>query len=149
MDTKIKVAVAIEKDGKLLMLREYDETRNASFWNIVKGTYDKGGETLMECAKRECREEAGLEVELTGLLHVTTRYEKKTRVQFNFVGTPVGEVEKKPDADEVFEEIRWMDKTDLEAIPSEHFMNKRTEAAVKQWLEGTRYPLSVLQESED
>jgi 8-oxo-dGTP pyrophosphatase MutT (NUDIX family) len=77
MDTKLKVAVAIEKDGKLLMLREYDETRNASFWNIVKGTYDKGGETLEECAKRECREEAGLEVELTGLLHVTTRYDKK------------------------------------------------------------------------
>lgn len=44
-------------------------------WHLPKGTLSKG-ETLLECAIREIKEESGLEVKLWGYLGVISRTEK-------------------------------------------------------------------------
>lgn len=51
--------------GDLLLLRRVDTGR----WTIPTGGLKKN-ETLTACAVRECREETGLEVEITGLAGV-------------------------------------------------------------------------------
>lgn len=51
--------------GELLLLRRADSGR----WTIPTGALKKK-ETLTACAIRECREETGLEVELTGLVGI-------------------------------------------------------------------------------
>lgn len=65
MKTTIKIGViAVNKQNEVLLIKEkYTET-DGYCWNIVKGTYDNPGETLEECAKRELREEAGLDIDL-------------------------------------------------------------------------------------
>ena len=51
--------------GDLLLLRRSDSGR----WTIPTGGLKKN-ETLTQCAVRECREETGLDIEITGLVGV-------------------------------------------------------------------------------
>ncbi|GAB3661707.1 NUDIX domain-containing protein [Actinocorallia lasiicapitis] len=53
--------------GRLLLLRRTDN----GLWTIPTGGLKKG-ETITECAVRECREETGIDVEITGLVGVFT-----------------------------------------------------------------------------
>ncbi len=56
-----------DASGSVLMLRRADN----GFWTIPTGGMKKG-ETAKQCAVRECREETGIEVEITGLVGVFT-----------------------------------------------------------------------------
>ncbi|MCI6845345.1 MAG: NUDIX domain-containing protein [Coriobacteriaceae bacterium] len=60
-------AVAIEHDGKTLMVQRDDSGR----WTLPGGTLDFG-ESLPECAIREMREETGLQVELKEIVGTYT-----------------------------------------------------------------------------
>lgn len=70
MSQKIKVGVIItDNQNRILLLKEKIEKNPSALWNIIKGTYgDSGSETIFEVAVREAKEEAGVKVELTGLL---------------------------------------------------------------------------------
>ena len=59
--------------GRVLLIRRRDN----GFWALPGGCQDLG-ETPAECARRECREETGLEVQITRLLGVfsSKRYER-------------------------------------------------------------------------
>jgi len=54
-----------DEDGRVLLLRRTDN----GLWTIPTGGLKKG-ETIRQCAIRECREETGIEVEVTGLVGV-------------------------------------------------------------------------------
>ena len=54
-----------DNDGAILMIRRTDTGK----WTIPTGGLKKG-ETIRQCAVRECREETGLTVEVTGLVGV-------------------------------------------------------------------------------
>jgi ADP-ribose pyrophosphatase YjhB (NUDIX family) len=80
--------------GDLLLLRRPDSGR----WTIPTGGLKKN-ETLTECAVRECREETGLEVEITGLVgvfsdprHVIAYADGEVRQPVNacFTARPIG-----------------------------------------------------------
>lgn len=63
---KTSASVFVRDDaGRLLMLRRVDN----DLWTIPTGGVKKG-ETVGQAGIRECREETGLEVELTGLVGV-------------------------------------------------------------------------------
>lgn len=64
------VGGVIEKDGKYLLVQENHGTVKGK-WNYPSGGLETG-ELLMEGAKREIREECGLEVELTGVCQIGT-----------------------------------------------------------------------------
>jgi 8-oxo-dGTP pyrophosphatase MutT (NUDIX family) len=55
----------LDDAGRLLLLRRADN----DLWTIPTGAIKKG-ETVAQCAVRECREETGLDVEVTGLVGV-------------------------------------------------------------------------------
>ena len=110
--------VAILDDhGQILLGRRSDD----GTWCLPGGRLDPG-ESFADCARRECREELGHEVELTGLVAVlsdpatqTKTYPDGQMVQFVGVvfagrlGGPVGE----PDAELV--ETAWFGGGDLPA----------------------------------
>jgi ADP-ribose pyrophosphatase YjhB (NUDIX family) len=54
-----------DKAGRLLLLQRPDN----DLWTIPTGAVNRG-ETVAEAAVRECREETGLQVEITGLVGV-------------------------------------------------------------------------------
>lgn len=63
---KASASVFVLDDAdRLLLLRRADN----DLWTIPTGGIKKG-ETVTQCAVRECREETGLEVEVTGLVGV-------------------------------------------------------------------------------
>jgi ADP-ribose pyrophosphatase YjhB (NUDIX family) len=65
---KIAAGVVVTREGKVLLVRRRLGPRAGS-WSIPAGFVDHGEDPL-EAAVRECREETGLEVEVTGLLAV-------------------------------------------------------------------------------
>ena len=67
-DHKVAAGVLVEREGKLLFVRRRLKPREGT-WSFPAG-FVEFDEDPAEAAVRECREETGLEVELTGLLDV-------------------------------------------------------------------------------
>jgi len=65
---KVGAAVLVEKDGKLLLLQRSYEPWKGSW--IVPAGYGEADEDPKDAAKREVREETGLEVEVGDLVNV-------------------------------------------------------------------------------
>jgi 8-oxo-dGTP pyrophosphatase MutT (NUDIX family) len=66
----IKPAAAValfDGDGRILLLRRQDNDQ----WTMPGGTMDFG-ESLVECAVREVREETGFDIEISGLIGTYT-----------------------------------------------------------------------------
>jgi ADP-ribose pyrophosphatase YjhB (NUDIX family) len=109
-------------------------------WTIPTGGL-KLGETIAQCAARECREETGIEIEVIGLVgvfsdpgHVVvyrkSRKIKEVRQPVNVCvrGRPVsGQLT--PAAGEAVE-VRWVDLGDLAAIDVHPAIRKRIAVAV-------------------
>lgn len=70
-ETKVIVGAVIEKDGKYLLVQEAQEKCRGK-WNLPAGHLDSG-ETMVDGAKREVREETGCTVELTGVCQIGSR----------------------------------------------------------------------------
>lgn len=65
------VGGVLERDGKYLLVQEAKKMCYGK-WNIPAGHLDVG-ETIFEAAKREIKEESGLDVELTGVCQIGNR----------------------------------------------------------------------------
>jgi ADP-ribose pyrophosphatase YjhB (NUDIX family) len=62
------VAVLIEKDGQVLLVRRANDPQRG-LWTLPAGFVDAGEDPIL-AAERECLEETGLQVKVTGLLDV-------------------------------------------------------------------------------
>ena len=151
--TQIKVGVLIIEDDKILLLKEWSNKRNGFFWNIVKGTYgDVSDESILDCAIRECKEEAGAGVKLDGIVNCVIETAEKITVQYNFLAKIISgglSIAKKSDQlarNENIKELRWMNKNEISELREDDFISKRTQKIVKRWLENKAYPLEVLEE---
>lgn len=67
----IIVGGVIEKDGKYLLVQEAKESCRGK-WNLPAGHLDSN-ETIFDAAKREIKEESGLDVELIGICQIGNR----------------------------------------------------------------------------
>jgi ADP-ribose pyrophosphatase YjhB (NUDIX family) len=72
-DHKVAAGVLVEREGRVLLVRRRLNPRRGT-WTFPAGfvEFDEGP---AEAAARECREETGLEVEITGLLDVVAGQE--------------------------------------------------------------------------
>lgn len=79
-DPKVAVAVMVERDGKLLMVRRAN-TPQKGLWTVPGGFMD-ADETPEQTAARECVEETGLEVRIAGLFDVVSGKEHDAGASF-------------------------------------------------------------------
>lgn len=77
----IIVGGLIEKDGKYLLVQEA-KAKCRGKWNLPAGHLDVG-ESLQSGAKREIKEEAGCDVELTGVCQIGNR--RRTDLAFTAI----------------------------------------------------------------
>jgi 8-oxo-dGTP diphosphatase len=67
-DPKVAAGVLVEQDGKVLLVRRINEPQQG-LWSFPAGFVDSY-EDPADAARRECLEETGLEIEITGLVDV-------------------------------------------------------------------------------
>ena len=151
MNIQIKIAVIIESEGKILLIKEKYQKKERSLWNVIKGSYgDNGDENIFEAAIRECQEEASVKVELTNALGAYVAKEgEQIRVQFNFLakiieGEPkVAPMNEQESRDEFIQEIKWFTKEEVLNLNKEEFISGRIHELVKDWTRGKKYSLEV------
>ncbi len=80
---KVVCSNLLEEDGRFLLVKEGKRPVRGE-WNLPAGTLE-AGESPVEAAKRECREETGLEVSPKGLLGIYIAERKGERDVVNFV----------------------------------------------------------------
>ncbi len=69
MDFGVRVAVVVEREGALLLVRHQKPDRDP-YWVLPGGRLEPG-ETIPECAGRELAEETGLTAGFSGVLYVS------------------------------------------------------------------------------
>lgn len=155
MDIRVKVGVVIiNQEGSALLIRERLEKKPVALWNIIKGSYD-GNETIFEAAKRECKEEASLEIELIRSLGVYVSEEPgKVRVQFNFLAEAhnktanVASQKEQESRGESIEEVRWFTRDEIMNMSAEDFVSLRTYELLRDWVSGRSFPLESYKQVE-
>jgi 8-oxo-dGTP pyrophosphatase MutT (NUDIX family) len=109
--------LAINDEGALLLQRR----RDTGQWALPGGAQELG-ETIAECAVRECREETGVDVAVTGLVgvysdprHIVEYSDGEVRQEYEvtLLGRPVGG---KPTINEEASDVRWVAPDDLGAL---------------------------------
>lgn len=123
----------IHREGKVLLIkRKFDPNRGR--WSLPGGLLEVGEEP-MEGARREVREELGLEVEVERLLQVANEVieDEKGRVRFHFVlidylMTPVSE---KITLNDESEEFSWFEPSAIKELDT----TANTRLIVEKYLE--------------
>lgn len=155
MDIKAKVGIVVTReDEEVLLIKERIERKPASLWNIIKGSYN-GGETIFEAAKRECKEEASLDVELTHSLGVyISEKSGRIRIQFNFlartndVEVKIASIEEQISRNEAIQEVRWFTKEEIANMNPEDFVSTRAFELLRDWMAGKAFPLETCKQVE-
>lgn len=109
-DPKVAAAVLLQQDGRVLLVRRVNEPFRG-MWTLPAGFID-AGEDPAEAAARECLEETGLHVRITGVLDVVAGREHPRGADFIIVYAADvldGKLAAMDDADQV----GWFTKDDL------------------------------------
>lgn len=112
-DPKVAAAVLVEQDGAVLLVRRANEPRRG-LWTLPAGFVDAGEDPALAAA-RECLEETGLIVEITGVVEIVAGREHERGADFIIVyGGKVagGLLRAGDDADAV----EWFPRSSLPAL---------------------------------
>jgi len=155
MNYKIKIGVLITDDAnKILLIKEKTEKTLVPMWNTIKGTYgDFKQESIFEAAIRESEEEAGVKVELLGLLGVyVAQKSDEAWTQFAFIakikeGIPhLANKDAQNKRDEFISELKWFTTDETKKIKPEEFISSRTYKIVQDWLQNKRYNIDSIKQ---
>lgn len=106
--------VVVRRADRFLVVRE---TKHGGGWYLPAGRAEPG-ETLIEAAHRETLEEAGMPIELEGLLKLLhTPYPDSARVHAVFLARPAADVPPKSRPDEHSQEARWVTLDEVRRLP--------------------------------
>lgn len=109
----------IEEDGKILLIQEGKSLKEWSgLWNFPAGKMDSK-EKIVDCAKRESREETGLEVESKYLVGIYQSYIERPdelieAIVFVFASEKLGGNLMVPN-DEIMD-LKWYKKDEIEKL---------------------------------
>ncbi len=142
MEFKIYTSAVIEKDGKILLVQEAKEEIFEK-WNLPGGHFEFE-EKAWEGAKREVKEEAFLDVEITSLLGVYNSVDYNHLIRFIFIAKALGGTET---AGDNILAVKWVDPKELVDLDPAHYVNPMVfEALVKDYIDGVRYPVEAVRE---
>ena len=123
MDFGVRVAVVVEREGVLLLVRHQKPDRDP-YWVLPGGRLEPG-ETIPECAGRELAEETGLTAGFSGVLYVS-EFLREGRHTVDVVARMAleGEAEAslgsdpevEPGTEPTLREIRWVTVEELREI---------------------------------
>lgn len=141
--TKIFAGVIVEHENKIYLVRDiaghfpgYDLPGGKVLW----------GEEIIECAQREFFEETKFETKLTGLLGVYQRKateDEDDYIRFIFIGKIV-KSKKKIISDPNIASSGWVDVKKVETNKIK-LKSPETYREIKEYLQGKRYPLDVIE----
>jgi len=137
------VAAIIEDDQKRILLVRESKPEQFGRWNQPAGHVDPH-ESLADALLREVREETGyLNIRIDGLSRVYYFLDDAV-LRINFLAT-VLDFETGPLADDVLE-ARWFTRAEVEElIRNGQLRSRRTELAIRDWIDGARGDLNLVQ----
>lgn len=138
---RVTVATLVARDGALLFVEE--ESTQGLVLNQPAGHLDPG-ESLLQAAIRETREESAWEVHLTHLIGI---YQWRNRsgldfVRIGFAAEPLSHDPAQP-LDTGIRRCLWLTPSQMRAERA-RLRSPLVETLVDDWLAGARYPLSML-----
>ncbi|OGE81504.1 MAG: hypothetical protein A3H72_02755 [Candidatus Doudnabacteria bacterium RIFCSPLOWO2_02_FULL_48_8] len=144
------VGAILEKDGKILLIREADPGLDQGKWSHPAGWIDIG-ENPIDAAKREVKEESGFDFEPTALLGIYSLVRKDKETQWDrgiphaikllFVGT-ISDQQSGLASDSA--ETKWFTLEEIYAMDGKTLRDLDIKQAVKDYFAGKRYPLDIL-----
>jgi 8-oxo-dGTP diphosphatase len=123
MDFGVRVAVVVEREGALLLVRHQKPDRDP-YWVLPGGRLEPG-ETIPECAGRELAEETGLTAGFSGVLYVSEflregRHTIDVVVRMDLEGDGEASLgsdpEVVPGTEPILTEVRWVSVDELREI---------------------------------
>ncbi len=146
---RVIVAGFVERDGKLLVVRERPAELPADHDPVINqpAGHVEQREHATDAVVREVLEETGYHVrpvELVGVHHIVRNESGNTTIAFLFRCELVNEVQQPITATEVVETL-WLTQEEIMARVSEH-RSQTTTARFKSYFSGARYPLEVLRQ---
>lgn len=141
-DYLVVAGAVVEKDGKIILVQEAKQPAR-ELWNTPAGHIEKG-ESPLEAAKREVKEETGLDIEITGLVGV---YIGKSLISPNrivakiaFRGSVVGG-NGQFNKDEILN-VKWFKPSEILAMKDSELRGIRKE--IEDFVAGKNYPTDVV-----
>jgi len=141
----ITVATVVEQEGRLLMVKEH--ANGGLVYNQPAGHLEIG-ETLIEAAVRETREETAWQVTITALLGIY-QYRSElngiTYVRICFIGEPEAELVDR-ELDPAIAEALWLTPAEVERIAEQQdaMRSPLVLAAIHDFQAGKSCPISIL-----
>lgn len=143
----VSAAVFItDEEGKLLLLKQAAESKGGKWGPPGGGMHPH--ENLIQTAKRETREEIGVEVDLIDLISINTadRGSEASGVGFSFRGKILsGEIKIRQ---EEIADCRYFTPDEIKVLMETNMLYKPeyNRYAVDDWLKGKTYSLDVIRE---
>lgn len=132
----------VVKNNKFLLVQEAKPSCYGK-WNLPAGHLDVG-EDIFEGAKREVREEAGCEVELTGVCQIGNR--RRRDLAFTaviFTARPLDEDIHTNQPDEILD-VRWFSYEEIVAMKDDIRNTDLMLGAIENYRQGIVAPLSLV-----
>lgn len=114
----VGVGVVVWRDGRILLIRRSKPPR-AGQWSLPGGA-QKLGETLAEAARREVREEAGIEIALGDIIATLDLIDRddagKVRHHYTLVDFVAEGLQADVTAGDDAADARWFERAEIEAL---------------------------------
>lgn len=146
------VGAIIEKEGKILLVKEGLDSHDPGNWNQLAGWIDVGEDPLV-AIKREIKEETGYNFEPTGFLGVYSmqkNYHSKSELSRHAIKLLYcGKVSGQPIvANDEIAELKWFTPEEIYQMDAPPLRDADIKNAVKDYLIGKIYPLEIVRHSE-
>jgi len=144
------VGAIIEKDGKILLVKENKGEADKGKWNHPAGWIEVG-ENPIEGAKREVVEETGHEFTPAYILGVYSLVRNDLIKEMGGVRHPIKIIfsgiisgEKARELEDDISEIKWFTREEIENMDAKTLRDVDIKQMVKDYFAGKKYPLELL-----